>query len=177
VQSKGLLSRCLASQPLDLKAVLQRALLVPETKPVLQVIELFRESRMHIALVIDEYGGLQGMVTINDILEGIVGDLPAVGEAQPGAVQREDGSWLLDGLMLVDEFKEILQIDELPGEDRGYYHTLGGFVMTRLGHIPSAADHFEWGKLRFEVVDMDGRRVDKVLVTPAQANPPSELNQ
>jgi putative hemolysin len=177
VQAKGLLSRCLARQPHDLKAVLQRALLVPETKPVLQVIELFRESRMHIALVIDEYGGLQGMVTINDILEGIVGDLPAVGEAPPGAVQREDGSWLLDGLMPVDEFKEILQIDELPGEDRGYYHTLGGFVMTRLGHIPSAADHFEWAKFRFEVVDMDGRRVDKVLVAPTQANPSSESNE
>ena len=174
VQSKDLLTRCLAGhQPVDLKAVLQRALLVPETKPVLQAIELFRESRTHIALVIDEYGGLQGMVTINDILEGIVGDLPAVGEAPPGAVQREDGSWLLDGLMPVDEFKEVLQIGELPGEDRGYYHTLGGFVMTRLGHIPSAADHFEWGRLRFEVVDMDGRRVDKVLVTPAQADPSS----
>jgi putative hemolysin len=89
-----------------------------------------------------------------------------VGEAQPGAVQREDGSWLLDGLMPVDEFKEILQMGELPGEHRGYYHTLGGFVMTRLGRIPSAADHFEWAKFRFEVMDMDGRRVDKVLVAP-----------
>ncbi len=175
VQSKGLLTRCMAGQPLDLKAVFQRALLVPETKPVLQVIELFRESRTHIALVIDEYGGLQGMVTINDILEGIVGDLPVVGEAQPGAVQREDGSWLLDGLMPVDEFKEILQMGELPGEHRGYYHTLGGFVMTRLGRIPSAADHFEWGKFRFEVMDMDGRRVDKVLVTPLALHPPDHL--
>ena len=171
VQSKDLLTRCLANQlPVDLKAVLQRPLLVPETKPVLQAIELFRESRKHIALVIDEYGGLQGMVTINDILEGIVGDLPAMGEAAPGAVQREDGSWLLDGLMPVDEFKEILQVGELPGEERGYYHTLGGFVMTHLGRIPSAADHFEWNGLRFEVVDMDGRRVDKVLVMPVQAD-------
>jgi putative hemolysin len=175
VKSKDLLTRCLAGQPpVDLKAVLQRPLLVPETKPVLQVIESFRESRKHIALVIDEYGGLQGMVTINDILEGIVGDLPAVGEAPPGAVQREDGSWLLDGLMPVDEFREILQIGELPGEDRGYYHTLGGFVMTHLGRIPSAADYFEWDKLRFEVVDMDGRRVDKVLVTPVEADRASE---
>lgn len=174
VQSKDLLTRCLAGQPVDLKASLRRALFVPETKPVLQVIELFRESRTHVALVIDEYGGLQGIVTINDVLEGIVGDLPSAGEeARPGAIQREDGSWLLDGLMPVDEFKEILQIDKLPGEDRGYYHTLGGFIMTHLGRIPSAADHFEWGTLRFEVVDMDGRRVDKVLVTPAQANPSS----
>jgi putative hemolysin len=177
VQTKDLLIHSLSGQPVDLKAVLQRPLYVPETKPVLDVIELFRESRNHIALVIDEYGGLTGMVTINDILEGIVGDMPAVGEpAQPSAVQREDGSWLLDGLMPVDEFQDLLQI-ELPEESRGYYQTVGGFVMAELGRIPSAADHFEWGQLRFEVVDMDGHRVDKVLVAPVRAELAGESSQ
>ena len=166
VQTKDLLIHSLSGQPVDLKAVLKRPLYVPGTKPVLDVIELFRESRNHIALVIDEYGGLMGMVTINDILAGIVGDMPAVGEpAQPSAVQREDGSWLLDGLMPVDQFQDLLQI-ELPAESRGSYQTVGGFVMAQLGRIPSPADHFEWGQFRFEVVDMDGHRVDKLLVAP-----------
>jgi putative hemolysin len=166
VQTKDILLSSLTGQPIDLKAVLQHPLYVPETKPVLDVIELFRETRTHIALVIDEYGGLMGMVTINDILEGIVGDLPVMGElAQPSAVRREDGSWLLDGLLPVDEFQDLLQI-ELPEESRGYYQTVGGFVMAQLGRIPSASDHFEWGCFRFEVMDMDGHRVDKVLVAP-----------
>ena len=174
VHAKDLLVSSLCGQPTDLKATMQRALFVPEAKPALQVIELFRESRTHIALVIDEYGGLLGLVTINDILEGIVGDMPMAGETvEPSAIQREDGSWLLDGLLSLDELQEILQI-ELPEVTRGYYQTLGGFVMTHLGRIPMSADHFEWGRFRFEVVDMDGHRVDKVLVTPVQAMPPAD---
>jgi len=177
VQTKDLLMHSLTGQPLDLRTLAQRPLFVPETKPVLDVIELFRETRNHIALVIDEYGSLLGMVTINDILEGIVGDMPAVGEpAQPSAIQREDGSWLLDGLMPVDEFEDLLQV-ELPEESRGFYQTLGGFVMAQLGRIPSAADHFEWKQLRFEVVDMDGHRVDKVLVAPIRAELASDSSQ
>jgi magnesium and cobalt exporter, CNNM family len=171
VQTKDLLTHSLTCQPVDLRSVLQRPLYVPETKPVLDVIELFRETRMHLALVIDEYGGLMGMVTINDILEGIVGNMPTMGEpVEPEAIQREDGSWLLDGLMPVDELTDLLQI-VLPEESRGLYQTVGGFVMAQLGRIPSAADHFEWGRFRFEVVDMDGHRVDKVLVAPVP--PPS----
>ena len=176
VRAKDLLVNSLCGQTTDLKATMQRALFVPEAKPALEVIELFRESRTHIALVIDEYGGLLGLVTINDILEGIVGDMPMAGEtSEPSAIQREDGSWLLDGLLPLDELQDILKI-ELPEEMRGYYQTLGGFVMTHLGRIPVSADHFTWGRFRFEVMDMDGHRVDKVLVTPIEAIPSTNVS-
>jgi putative hemolysin len=169
VQAKDLLARSLMGQPLDLRAALVPPLFVPESMLAFNALELFRESGVHIALVIDEFGGVQGLVTLYDILEAIVGDIPAVGEAkEPEVVQREDGSWLLDGGLPVDEFKAIFGITRLPDEERGYYNTLGGFVMTRLGKVPSASDHFEWAGLRFEVVDMDGFRVDKVLVLPVR---------
>ncbi|MFQ6090544.1 MAG: transporter associated domain-containing protein, partial [Candidatus Bipolaricaulia bacterium] len=119
---------------------------------------------------VDEHGGLQGLVTINDILEGIVGQIPLAGEAvEPQAVQREDGSWLLDGMLPVEEFKRIFQIKKLPGEEPAGYETLAGFVMMKLG-LPSVGDHFEWDGLRFEVVEMDENRVDKVLVMPLLRN-------
>jgi putative hemolysin len=151
--------------------VLEAPQFVPESMEVLKVLELFRESRVHIALVIDEYGGLQGLVTMNNILEAIVGEIPEFGEAgDPEVVFREDGSWLIDGRVVVEDLKETLGIRQLPDEDRGYYQTLGGFVMTYLGHLPRAGDEFEWGGLRFEVVDMDGFRVDKVLVAPVEGS-------
>jgi putative hemolysin len=131
----------------------------------LKVLELFKESRTHIALVIDEYGEIQGLLTLNDILEAIVGDLPNVGavvEAQ--IVQREDGSWLIDGLLTIDEFKEHFELSALPGHDGGDYETVGGFVITSLEHIPASGEFFEWEGFRFEVVDMDGPRVDKILL-------------
>jgi len=116
---------------------------------------------------VDEYGSIQGMVTLHDVLEAIVGAMPSLGEeSAEAAVRREDGSWLLDGMLPADELKEIFHIVKLPEEERGDYQTLGGFVMMHMGRIPSPADHFEWEGLRFEVVDMDGHRVDKVLVTP-----------
>ncbi|MBA3248339.1 MAG: CBS domain-containing protein, partial [Pyrinomonadaceae bacterium] len=153
-----------------LRACMRPPLFVPETRTALQTLELFKASQTHIAFVIDEYGALEGLVTINDVMEAIVGDIPLAGEqAGTPAVQREDGSWLLDGMLPVDEFKEIFSVGALPGEERGDYHTLAGFVMLRLGRIPAAADHFEWGGLRFEVMDMDGNRVDKILVAPAPA--------
>jgi putative hemolysin len=135
----------------------------------LKALELFKETGTHIALVIDEYGGIQGLVTPSDILEAIVGDLPVAGEQlEPLAVQREDGSWLLDGMLPVDEFKELFDLGRLPGEDEGVYQTLAGFVIMQLGRIPRTSDHFDWEGLKIEVVDMDGNRVDKVLVTPGR---------
>jgi putative hemolysin len=126
------------------------------------------------ALVIDEYGGLQGVVTLNDILAAIVGEIGFAGApAEPQVVQREDGSWLIDGMLPMDELTARFQLMAVPAEERGLYQTLGGFVMLHLGHIPSASDHFDWNGLRFEVVDMDGYRVDKVLVAP-RPPPPSE---
>jgi putative hemolysin len=172
VHAKDLLARTLVGQPIDLMALVQQPLYVPESMRALTVLESFKQSGTHIALVIDEYGGIQGLVTPSDILEAIVGDIPSAGEhREPQAVQREDGSWLLDGMLSVDEFKELFHLSTLPGEEQGVYQTLAGFVIMQLGRIPAAADHFEWEGLRFEVVDMDANRIDKVLVM--LASPPA----
>lgn len=169
VQAKSLLARCLEGEPLDLEGVIIPAQFVPESAPALSVLEIFRRSGVHMALVIDEFGGLQGLVTVMDILESIVGEIPGREmDEEPEVVQREDGSWLIDGLLPMDEFQEIFLQDGLPEEEKGYYQTVGGLVMVRLGRIPHAGDHFEWRNLRFEVVDMDRFRVDKVLVLPLE---------
>ncbi|MFM6266929.1 MAG: transporter associated domain-containing protein, partial [Dolichospermum sp.] len=129
------------------------------------------QTATHMALVVDEYGVIQGLVTLNDIMSEIVGDVPAgPGQEEPQAVQREDGSWLVDGMLGIEEFLELFDLEELETEERGNYQTLGGFVITHLGRIPAAADHFEWDNMRFEVMDMDGNRVDKVLVVPRKRN-------
>lgn len=169
VQVNDLLSRFLEGKPLDLTSSLRQPLFVPESTRALKVLELFKQSGPHLALVVDEYGVIQGLVTLNDILEAIIGDIPSVDQSdEMQAVQREDGSWLVDGILPVEDFRKLFNLDELPGEHRGNYHTLGGFVITHLGRIPTAADHFEWEGLRFEVMDMDGNRVDKILVMPVQ---------
>ena len=174
IQVNNLLARCLTNQPLDLTTALQRPLYVPESTPGLKVLELFKQSGTQMALVVDEYGIMQGVVTLNDILEEIVGDLPSIDQhEEPQVVQREDGSWLLDGMLPVEEFFERLEMENLPRDQRGNYHTIGGFVITNLGRIPTASDYFEWQGMRFEVMDMDGNRVDKVLVVPVAA----KLNQ
>jgi len=168
-QAKDLLVHFLGEHTVDLTTIAQQPLFVPETMGALKVLELFKQSGTHIALAIDEYGGIQGLVTPNDILEAIVGDLPEAGEgAEPQALQREDGSWLLDGMLPVDEFKALFHLGPLPGEDQAVYHTLAGFVIMQLGRIPRAGEYFEWEGLKIEVVDMDGNRVDKVLVIPSQ---------
>ncbi|MEW6716394.1 MAG: hemolysin family protein [Chloroflexota bacterium] len=170
VRAKDLLYQSLAGQPLNLSALLYPPLFVPERMSALRVLELFKQKRAQIALITDEYGGIQGMVTHNDILEDIAGYIPSVGEpAEPQATRREDGSWLLDGLLHIDELKEIFNIKKLPNEEHNHFQTLGGFVMAQVRGLPKVGQSFEWGKLRFEVVDMDGHRVDKVLVTPSQA--------
>ncbi len=170
VQAKDLLSAALAGNPLDLEASLQQPLFLPRTMPALQVVESFRESGKHIALVVDEYGGIEGLLTHHNLLEAIAGEIPVSGgSAESKAVEREDGSWLLDGMLAVDKFKEIFHLESLPGEKRDAYQTLGGFLFTQMGRVPSESDHFEWGQLRFEIVDMDGKRIDKVLVSPVGA--------
>jgi putative hemolysin len=167
VESKDLLARSLEGRPLDLLACLETALFVPENMAALQVLEKMKGVRHQMVLVIDEYGGFQGLVTLNDILEAIVGDIPIqAGLDEPGITRREDGSWLIDGLVPIDEFMESLNIKRLPFDEAGYYQTVGGFMMTFLGHIPSAGDNFELEGYRYEVVDMDGMRVDKILVSP-----------
>jgi magnesium and cobalt exporter, CNNM family len=165
VKARDLLAKILSGEPLDLRATLRQPLYVPETRTGLQLLELFKGSTTHIAVVVDEHGALEGLVTMNDVLEAIVGGLPAQpGQPDSFAVQREDGSWLLDGRLPIADFKEIFSIVKLPREEEGAYHTLAGFIMTYLGRLPSVSDHFVWNDLRVEVVDMDRRRVDKVLV-------------
>ncbi|MCU0489500.1 MAG: hemolysin family protein [Anaerolineales bacterium] len=167
VQSKDLLRQLLSGQPLDLMGQMIQPLVVPESMLALKVLEQFKESGVHIALVLDEFGTLQGLVTIFDILEAIVGDIPSQGEpVDQLAVQREDGTWLMDGRLSIDDFKAMFELPELPDESRGYYQTLAGFIITFLGKIPKATDQFEWGGLSFEILDMDGFRIDKVLVNP-----------
>ncbi|MFB2646900.1 hemolysin family protein [Raphidiopsis sp. BLCC-F218] len=162
-----LLSRSLRNEPFDLTIGLRQPVFVPESTRGLKVLELFKQTVTHIALVVDEYGVIQGLVTLNDIMSEIVGDVPAQpGQEEPQAVQREDGSWLVDGMLPVEEFFELFDVEELETEARGNYQTLGGLVITNLGRIPTAAEHFEWQGMRIEVMDMDGNRVDKVLVVP-----------
>jgi putative hemolysin len=162
-----LLARCFTGQQMDLTVGLRQPVFVPESTRGLKVLEMFKQTVTHMALVVDEYGVIQGLVTLNDVMIEIVGDVPTMEDQEdPQVVQREDGTWLLDGMLAVDEFLELFDVDELRYQDRGSYQTLGGFVITQLGRIPAAADHFEWQGMRFEVMDMDGNRVDKVLVIP-----------
>jgi putative hemolysin len=166
VQAKDLLAVALAGGPIDLNASLREPLFVPRSMSAFSVVDLFKQSGKHIALVMDEYGGIEGLLTHHDVLEAIAGEIPhSEKDTERKAVQRQDGSWLLDGMLSVDEFKEIFQQDSLPGEKRDAYQTLGGFLFTQMGRVPSTADQFEWNNLRFEIVDMDGKRIDKVLVT------------
>lgn len=172
VLTKDLLAQLLASQPIDLKAIIRPVPYVPESMPALDVLERFKAAHTKIALVLDEYGGIEGLVTTDDILDAIVGDLPELGELSDAeVVQRSDGSWLLDGHMPIDEFGDLFALTDLSGQK---VETLGGLVMARLARIPSPGDQFEWKELHFEVMDMDGRRVDKVLVTRRTPLPPQE---
>ncbi len=164
VLAKDLLAQSLSGKEINLRELMQPALFVPEGTPALRVVERFKQTRSHLAIVIDEYGGVEGLVTSGDILSSLVGDIPEADEADAAqAIQREDGSWLIDGMYGIEEFQELLGITELPEDSEGYYQTVGGFVMAVLGQIPQPGDHFEWAGVRVEVVDMDGRRVDKVM--------------
>ena len=166
VSAKDVLNQSLSSQPINIRQALGPPLFVPETASALKVLDLFKREGAHFALVTDEYGGIQGMVTDWDILEAIVGELPSRGEpSEPEVTVRDDGSWLVDGLLNIDRLEEILEMGTTPEEESGRYHTVSGFVMTRLGGIPAVGQHFEWKGFRFEVMDMDGRRVDKVLIS------------
>jgi putative hemolysin len=172
IRGNTLLAAHLSGQPIDLAAMAQPPLYVSENVRALTVIDQFKQTGIHVALVIDEYGGLEGLVTLNDLMEAIVGDLPSLEEdSEPLIIQREDGSWLVDGSLDIHELKTLVRQKTLPGEAGGYFHTLGGFVVHFLNHIPQSGEHFEWGNLRFEVVDMDGPRVDKVLVTSVAPTP------
>ena len=163
VLARELLAEMASGRPPDLRALARPALFLPETMLALRALEKFKQTGIQGALLVDEFGGIDGLVTIIDMMEAIVGDIPSVSEiAAPPVVRREDGSWLVDGQLDVEEVRELLNVAQLPDEDD--FHTLGGFVMTRLNRLPRVGDTFAWGDYRFEVVDMDGNRVDKVWI-------------
>jgi putative hemolysin len=163
VHVRGLLEACLAGRSLDLRAALRPMLVVPDTMPILRAMEALRQARVSMALVVDEYGEVEGVVTVEDVLEAVVGDMPErrLGE-EAAIVRREDGSMLMDGMLAIDEVKLALGFQSLPDEES--YHTLAGFVLAQLGRVPEESQTVAYGGWRFEVVDMDGRRIDKVLV-------------
>ncbi len=166
LRAKDMLRQCLACEIPDINGLLLEPVFVPETLPALKLLEKMKKERTHIVLVVDEYGTVKGLVTLNDILEAIVGELPSRDESdEPYAVQREDGSWLFDGMLPMDEFKEHLNLDRLPGEESGEYLSLSGYVLNKMGRIPTAGDWFEADGLRFEIMDMDNNRIDKILVS------------
>jgi putative hemolysin len=164
VHVKDIVPPALTSGTLSLENCMTIAPFVPENKEVLRLLERFKQDKVHVAIVVDEYGSTLGIVTLTDILEAIAGDLPELGEEDElGMRQRADGSWLVDGWMPIDEFEAALRI-KTGARD---YNTLAGFALSRFGHLPVAGESFEFGGWRFEVADMDGRRIDKLIVALA----------
>lgn len=163
VRSKDLLSHEWVDGQIDLREVLQPALVLPETMLALRALERFKQEGAHMAILVDEFGGVEGVVTLIDILEAIVGDIPTLDEMQePPVVMRDDGSLLVDGLVSIDDLRVVLDVETLPDEED--YQTLGGFVIYMIGRLPRVGESFQWAGRRFEIVDMDGNRVDKVLI-------------
>lgn len=168
IAAKDLLACLLKDSSVDIQKCIIPAVFVPENMRAMNVLEVLRrDPHPTMVLVIDEFGGLQGLVTANDLLESIVGELPeSGGKFEPEIVQRKDGTWLVDGMLAVDEFMEYFHLGELPDSERGLYQTLGGMVMSTLGRVPKSGDAFNWKGLQIEVADMDGLRVDKVMISP-----------
>lgn len=169
ISVKELWGKAVSGERPDLRSLVQEPVYLPESVSALRGLERLRETGSHLALVLDEYGGVEGIVTLHDVLRAIVGELPTASRSsEPMALRREDGSWLLDGRLAVSELRDHLGIaSSVEDEDLEEFQTLGGFVMGQVGHVPQAGERFDWGGLRFEVIDMDDRRVDKVLVTAA----------
>ncbi len=167
ISVKAMWANMSAGVPTSLKNLAVPPLIVPETMIAVKLLESFKQSGKHIALVTDEFGGVAGLVTLIDVLEAIVGDIPSEEEKlrEPFA-KREDGSYLVDAMMEADDFKNLLQLKNLPNEDVDDYHSVGGFVLSLFGKIPSEGDSFQHENYRFEVVDMDKHRIDKILAVP-----------
>jgi len=166
VEVTELLADVLGGRPLDVASRVHEPLRVPETATTTSLIETFREEGRQLALVMDEYGEVQGLVTDSDFLGAIVGEIGTEGTPVPPGIQaRDDSSWLVEGGLPIENLQDALDLGPLPGQEEHQFTTVAGFVLHQLGRIPQTADHFDWDGLRFEVVDMDGRRVDKVLVS------------
>lgn len=166
VRSTRVLAQLLDTGAFDLAGLAETALFVPETMTLLKLLEQFRRTHLPVALVVDEFGGVAGLASLTDVVSAIVGDLPSEAGEDAAIVRREDGSWLMDGGLGLDAVARALDADAIASdEDRQHYHTLGGLAMHALGRVPKIADAFERGHYRFEIVDMDAHRVDRVLVT------------
>jgi len=173
VRSTKVLERFLERGQPDLPSLAEPPLFVPETMTLMKLLEQFKRTHLPIALVVDEFGDVEGLVSFTDVISSIVGDLPTEPGEEPAIVQREDGSWLLDGAVDLDTALRTLEAEAIVSdEDRQHFHTLGGLAMVALGRVPRTGDVFERGDYRFEVVDMDGNRVDRVLAS--RKSPPAE---
>ena len=167
VQTKDILGSILNGEKINIESNLKEPLVIPETLPILDVLNLLKENKnyVHMAMVVDEYGSIEGLITLNDILEALVGDIPSLDEPnEPKAILRKDGSWLVDGYLSAEEFKEVLNIEKLPDENKGNFNTIGGFIMSYTGKVPDTGEIFQWENIEFEIIDMDGHHIDKILV-------------
>ncbi len=165
IEAQALLAPLAQGLAPNLAELMMAPVFVPETLSGMELLDHFRAASAEMVFVVDEYGAVQGVISVRDVLEAITGEFTTPSAEDSWAVQRADGSWLFDGLIPVPELKDRLDVRELPEEDRGRYNTLAGMVMLLLGHLPQTADVVEWDGWRFEVIDLDGKRVDKVLVT------------
>lgn len=166
IHAKQALARVAKGETPDYSANLQPCVYVPETLTGTELLEQFRANDMQMAFVIDEYGEIEGIVTLQNVLEAVTGEFTPRNAEDAWAVQREDGSWLLDGAIPIPEMKDRLELKNVPEEDKGRYHTISGMIMLLLGRVPGTGNHVDWAGWRFEVVDMDDKRIDKVLATP-----------
>ncbi len=167
--ARQLLAQTLRGEKPSLTQQLQPAVFVPESLTGMELLENFKNSGVQLAFIVDEYGEVQGIVTLQDVLEAITGEFKTPRAEESWAVQREDGSWLLDGLIPVPELKDRLGLKGVPEEERGRYNTLSGMMMLLLGRLPQTGDRCDWEDWHFEIVDLDGKRIDKVLATPKPA--------
>jgi putative hemolysin len=173
VRSTAVLEKLLEGGTIDLAALAEKPLFVPETMSLMRLLEQFKHTHLPVALVVDEFGDVEGLVSLTDVIGSIVGELPTAPGEEPSIVRREDGSWLLDGALDLDTVLRTLGAESvLSDDDRQHYHTLGGLAMLALGHVPRTGDVFERGDYRFEIVDMDGNRVDRVLASRARGGAP-----
>jgi len=176
VSARQLLARRLRGEEADLTAAVQSAVFVPESVTGMELLENFRASGGQMAFVIDEYGEVLGLVTLQDLIEAITGEFKPDSAGEEWAVQRDDGSWLLDGLIPIPELKDRTGLRQVPEEEKERYHTLSGMLLLLLGRLPQTADVVQWGDWRFEIIDMDGKRIDKVLASrvPPEDGPEDE---
>ena len=166
ISAKKLWGQVIVGQPFEVADLMSDILFVPESTTALQMLQVFRTEKQRVALVIDEYGAIQGLIALNDILQAIISDILPLQKNQSGEIfQRNENSWLVDGILPIESFEEYFDIDPLPADDKDDYHTLAGFVLATLERIPTEGDQFTSNGLHFEIVDMDGHRIDKLLVT------------